>query len=354
MWKWASVLESIWSNQSNVILRTFASIFISIRVMRLVQRVEGVVGRVEDMFDSQLQAPDDATSTTSDLNALLEDYDEGDDKENAVMESVTQLVYDKPVLDVETSETVQSVFDRMYDARASYSIVKNPDDNSCIGLVDIPSLLRYLLSPRSTDVSIARAIRRCIVVPRTSSVALLMKHMCEGHRCVIIDNEDSTYQISSQRAFIRYLLEHKNERMQRHLLKTLDDLSIGSKQEIITCLDTFTASEAFFMMCAYDITSLPIVDTDGLMCGVIGASDMLYICKDMSRIDLPVVQFVSESRMNAMITRDVSNVVTCYRTDTLHTVLDAMMNQSVHHVYIVDDGLPTGVVSFVDIIRAIA
>ena len=269
--------------------------------------------------------------------------------------TVSSMVYDKPLLRLTTSDTVQDAMQSMHEQGARYTIVsKKEDDGTLVGVVDVPSLMRYALSPRSPDASVRRAVRHCPLVSHDDSLWSIVQYMVEGSRCVAIRHSDGSLSLSSQRLVIRRLIDSTDVALPC-LASTLGELDLGTECDVITCAHTFKASEALFMMCAYDITSLPIVDSEGCICGVIGASDLLNVGFDTTHLSAPVLDFVETSREAVNIARHTDDVVTCESTDTLRDVLDTMMRECVHHIYIVSPvGVPTSVVSFVDVLRVLS
>ena len=113
----------------------------------------------------------------------------------------------------------------------------------------------------------------------------------------------------------------------------------------------WSARRAFEMLTAHAITSLPVVDEAGKIAGVVSATDALH-AGSSDNLDLPVLDVVARSRRAAGTMRDVADVVSCKRTDTLEHALEQMLVQHVHQVYVLTDArVPEGVVSFVDILR---
>ena len=120
---------------------------------------------------------------------------------------------------------------------------------------------------------------------------------------------------------------------------------------IISITRDNTARKAFQMMATYGITSLPICNTDGSACGVIAASDMLHASNEL---DLSVIEFVEYSRQRAKNPRAALSIVVCEEIDTLDTALSIMLENEVHHIYVLNiKQVPIGVVSFVDVLRCL-
>ena len=77
------------------------------------------------------------------------------------------------------------------------------------------------------------------------------------------------------------------------------------------------------------------------------------VCQDdLEALDLPVIDYVRGSRQHAVDPRDPYDVVSCTPDELMGVIIERMLHEGVHHVYVVENGSPTGVVSFVDILRA--
>ena len=108
---------------------------------------------------------------------------------------------------------------------------------------------------------------------------------------------------------------------------------------------------AFEIMVAYGITSLPILDETNKACGVISATDIFYACQNKSALEFYVTEYVCASRNWAGIKREATQIIACALDDTLLVVLQQMLLERIHHIYVIENGVPVGVVSFVDVIR---
>ena len=124
---------------------------------------------------------------------------------------------------------------------------------------------------------------------------------------------------------------------------------------------TCTAKQAFNLMIDNKITSLPITRHDK-MYGVISMSDIKILGDENidaeEILGLDVVEFVKQSRsyvsklMNT-IPRPVDSVVSCAPDSTLHEVIQCMLAFNLHHIYIVNEGTPVNVISFIDVLRLV-
>ena len=225
-------------------------------------------------------------------------------------------------------------------------------DNLFIGLLDTPDLIRYIIHPRSLlNVSIRRVIHQCIVVNSESTINDVVTYMRDGFR-YIVHFDFLNYTVVSQMGVMEEIL--KDENNCDALEKDANFYSLGLNQKIITCPLENNAHYAFEKMAAYCITSLPIIDKECKIVGVISATDVLYARYNKEFLELNVVIFVEKSRKDARNIRPVNTIVTCNYNDSIYNILRIMINENVHHLYILDDKtVPIGVVSFIDILKVL-
>lgn len=271
--------------------------------------------------------------------------------ETPTLPTAASLTYDRPLVQAVETQNVEHVAQQMHDKGANYAMITSPK-GEFEGVVDIPSLLRYILSPRPMDVPISRIVQRCALLPPHTTIDEAARRLSYGIRHVVVLRRSERCLIS-QRALLKHLIHHAHTAYTEKLERSLLDLSLGNNT-VVNCNCHHEAGEAFMMMAAYDITSLPILDADDRIKGVLGASDILYARNDSGRLLLKVLEFLEEARGEAGNVRGVDEVVQAACTATLRTVLALMFDENVHHIYITrDDQTVEGVVSFVDILRVL-
>ena len=182
--------------------------------------------------------------------------------------------------------------------------------------------------------------------------------MSMGTRYISIQTDDvDKHQLVSQRAIVRKLYEliiQDNVLIQKlKVIAAIDIQESGWKahRTVIHCSDKSEALAAFELMSAYDITSLPIMDFNDNIRGV-SASDVFYARTDRNRIHMKVMDFVTESRAH-LKSSSTSSIVSCKPKDDILTVLRILMHEEVHHVYILENEIIYGVISFKDLLRII-
>lgn len=267
--------------------------------------------------------------------------------------AVDLLIGEQSKVRLSDTDTLCSALNLLYNNRSITASVYD-DNNAFCGVLEALDVVRGVLGSHLQRGSVRRLLRQCVMAGPGSTVKDIMSHLRRGVRHVALAQLDDSIEVLTQRRVLECLLRQEDEDVSDILKTTLVTHDIGTKNPIF-CTDKSTAREAFETMAAYSVTSLPIVrGTDSEACGVISATDVLYAHKAPDRLDSPVVQFVSESRADASISRETHTIVSCSPSDSVDDVLHKMLHEHVHHVYILDCGnTPVGVVSFVDILRLV-
>lgn len=272
--------------------------------------------------------------------------------------SISDLCFDDNSVVLSETMNIGLVLDEMHKSKTTCALLYASDD-SLIGVLDSPDVIRYFLRYSSAMSSSARRlIRQCIVAEKTTSLSDICKHLCTGIRYIAVESNEPSpinHRIISQKAMVKVIVDAaKCDSCLSELLnqKNVCDIKPYSL-DIISCSHHKSARDAFQIMAGYGITSLPIVTSGEKMIGVISATDVLYARKDISLLDKDVCIFVKESREDADNSRKVNCIVSAHNEETLINILKLMMHESVHHVYIVKDDFPINVVSFVDILRVL-
>ena len=273
--------------------------------------------------------------------------------------TVSDSCFDVNSVVLDEKMNIGSVLDEMHRSKTTCALLYANDD-SLIGVLDTPDVIRYFLRYSSAMSSSARRlIRQCIVAEKTTPLSDICKRLCTGIRYIAVESNESSprsHRIISQKAMVKVIVDAaKCDSCLSDLLNQKNACDIKPYGwDTISCNHRNCARAAFQIMAAYGVTSLPIVHSENRkMIGVISATDVLYARKDISLLDKDVCIFVKESREDAENSRDVNCIVSAHCEETLINILELMMHESVHHVYIVKDDFPINVVSFVDILRVL-
>jgi CBS domain-containing protein len=125
--------------------------------------------------------------------------------------------------------------------------------------------------------------------------------------------------------------------------------------------EAHTVEGAARMMLAEGIRSLPVVGADGSIVGIVTASDLTgvrpwlslrgWAQRDANGEDRSSTERAGTVRVSEVMS---SPVVTVSRTDPLADVLDRMLERGIHHVPVVENGVPVGVVARQDVLEFLA
>ena len=135
------------------------------------------------------------------------------------------------------------------------------------------------------------------------------------------------------------------------------------RQPVITVSEDATLREAIAMLSVHGISGLPVVDTDGKLVGIVTEHDiiksMLPTYQDVFSMDASVVSpSLMEMRVYAVQDNPVCsvmsrNVVTLTEDDTILKAASTIILKKVKRLPVVRDNRPVGIVSRIDIVRAI-
>lgn len=272
-----------------------------------------------------------------------------------VFDNVTadEWCYDKNIVIVNDYVNLHTILEEMHLKKTTLGLVYK--DQILIGILNTSSMIRYILRHSSCmSTSAKKMLQSCVVASKYSRLNDICRLMCSGMRYMAVechDDSENEHTIISQRALVKKILDtdERTDLLRKTLVK---DIVINEKK-IKTCYNTMTAKEAFQIMAAYDITSLPVVDfTNFEALGVISATDILYVRHDIESLNENVMVFLQNSRQDACISRAANNIISCGLNDPLRQVLEAMLHENIHHIYVLsDDNHPSNVISFVDILR---
>jgi CBS domain-containing protein len=145
-------------------------------------------------------------------------------------------------------------------------------------------------------------------------------------------------------------------------MKTVADIMTT---DVVTATKDTTVRELARIFEARHFGSLPVVDENGCLTGIVTASDLieqgrnLHIPTVISLFDW-VIPLEGErslerelQKMTAQTTGEIcsTNVITVTATDSVSTAADTMSNHKLHALPVVDGNKLVGMVSRIDIIR---
>lgn len=108
---------------------------------------------------------------------------------------------------------------------------------------------------------------------------------------------------------------------------------------IVTLQESDTARTALQFLLRYQINSAPVVDQDGLLCGVLSEKDLMSHLTDVSRWDQPIRSSMS------------CDVVYFQEEESAERIFSFLTRASIRRIIVVRDGKPTGVISRGSLLR---
>ncbi|XP_023936622.1 5'-AMP-activated protein kinase subunit gamma-2 [Bicyclus anynana] len=237
---------------------------------------------------------------------------------------------------------------------------------SLVGMITVTDFIRILLLHEKENLSmddfekhtlhnwrkILRPTRKplCSLSPDQSlheAINLLSKNRV--HRLLIIDplTGDVLYILSHKR-ILRFLFVYLNEFPELTFFhKNMQDLNVGTYDEIISVTDNTTIQEAFQLLLEKDISALPILDESGVLINVYAKYEVLNLVNEKLYLNLSLT--IGEVRNKKKDWEE--KLQKCLSSITLYEALEIIVRTESHRLLLVnkDDKL-VGIVSLSDIL----
>jgi len=180
----------------------------------------------------------------------------------------------------------------------------------------------------------------------TAPLMDLLEHFGKGvYRVLSITNTPERLRLISQTDLISYLWKHWAK------LGPEKDTTVESagllKGKLSTVKESDSAIYVFRHLRAKEVQVSPVVNAAGKLVATISASDLRGISPEelAQQLGLDVISFL-KARHSGKLRRPV----TCRPSDSLYAVVDQLVSQALHRLWLVDDSnRPIGVVSMTDI-----
>lgn len=267
------------------------------------------------------------------------------------------IPYDRVAAEVNVSTTVRETMMALLENDSSCVVVRVEAE---WGILDLTDLVPFLLT-HSLDRCIGDVVRKAVLISERTRLADVLRHLQAGWRYTLVVGKitpwSQTPQVLSQGSLLRHLskdhLEHPS------FDATLEERGLGGQRErLLVCRRGTTAAEAYRAMASHEITSLPCVDDEGNIEAVVSFTDAKCLAT-MASDEVDTVLSL-EGRRFARQSQRVADggearVVTCTPQETLRGVVERMVTEAVHHVYVCPPGSRSveGVVSIVDVLKSL-
>jgi len=285
--------------------------------------------------------------------------------------SVGDVIANKlPLVSLRGDDTVGRALKFLAEHRILSAPVIRSDEGNCCGSIDMLDIVSFVLPikaehnilsqeaikqklshPVSEVNNTSRSNPHVSVFANTHIGKVIKGDFALGlHRVYVVNEIGVITGVFSQRDVITYILANidaVNSPPLQHLLemslKELDVMIWG----VISVPENCPLLDAFKIIIQSDVTAVPVVDAAGSLIGTLSASDFKNISEDsMPELLQPVGKFISHSHLKP---------VCCSADAVFSDVLDDLMKNLVHRMFVVDDDMkPIGVLSLTDIMRILS
>jgi CBS domain-containing protein len=132
------------------------------------------------------------------------------------------------------------------------------------------------------------------------------------------------------------------------LKKSVSDIGLGTYGDLQTASMDTPVIDVMHMMVKYNISSVPIIDSDRRVLNVFEAVDVIAIIKGGAYEEL------TTSVGEALLKRaeDFAGIYTCSEEDRLNSIFDTIRKSRVHRLVVIDDeNRLRGIISLSDILQ---
>ncbi|KAG5513806.1 hypothetical protein PMAC_000844 [Pneumocystis sp. 'macacae'] len=178
--------------------------------------------------------------------------------------------------------------------------------------------------------------------------------LTKAKRIPLIDHDDETFHevvvsVLTQYRILKFIALNCNKET-KMLQKPLCDLSIGTYDDLATASMDTPVIDVIYLLAKRRISSVPILDADGVILNIYEAVDALSLIQAGSYYDLGLT--VGEALLRR--SEDFGGVHTCTDNDCLDGIFDVIRRSKIHRLIVVDrNGRLKGLVSLSDILRYI-
>eukprot|EP01128_Nolandella_sp_AFSM9_P001530 TRINITY_DN11711_c0_g1_i1.p1 TRINITY_DN11711_c0_g1~~TRINITY_DN11711_c0_g1_i1.p1 ORF type:complete len:376 (+),score=45.90 TRINITY_DN11711_c0_g1_i1:84-1211(+) len=277
------------------------------------------------------------------------------------------LVADQPALVTATlTDSVEVVLQLM----ARHHIVSLPLMNEAhqfVGIISLQDLVLDLvwrpeersrlpstLTRQVRDVyALREEAKQLWVLQETDSILSCLGPMSSGvHRALVpkqaAEGRGLTYSVLSQFDIVRFLHAHKRE-FAALLEKSIGDMHLGVKYTLETVTADQKTFDCFKKLGDEYVSAVAIIDNmDGSLVGTLSATDL----RGFTVAQLP---YLGKSLQDFLFSQHgaIKPPIFTTNSSSLETVIDLLLDNRVHRVWIVKDRMPTGVVTLTDLLDCV-
>jgi len=179
------------------------------------------------------------------------------------------------------------------------------------------------------------------IQPATAGVKETIELMGKGVYRILVDIGNDKFKILTQSDLARFFLEHWEK-------FSFKDAAVGDtfkEKPVHKITSTQSALRGFQSIRLHEVNALAVIDDNGKLVGTLSGSDLRGLSHDkVTNVMLPVAEFLKLQHQTSTVP------VTCKSTDTIKSVVERLVAEKVHRVWMVDENQhPKGVISLSDI-----
>ncbi|KAG0350701.1 hypothetical protein BC939DRAFT_441754 [Gamsiella multidivaricata] len=305
------------------------------------------------------------------------------------MIQVGQLVQNQKVITIDANASVEDACEILTKHGIRSAPVYDPEKKMYVGMFDYSDLMTYILlvlkkmnvSAEDQTMEMRDLIQRashsqnvpvklaadlsgkdpfCTVIAETRLGAVVNNFGTGIHRVAVMDSTGNLAGILSQSSALDYLMRHLSEfsQLQPVMQQTLQQLGLSSSK-VLSVQGDAQVLEALIEMSKYSVSSLAVLDDQGVLLGNISMTDIQLIMKDLktSWLWLSCFQFVSKVKIAQGMEdgQDQYPVMDVNEKSTFGYTLSKLQATKVHRLWVVNDkGLVAGVVSLTDVFKILS
>lgn len=161
---------------------------------------------------------------------------------------------------------------------------------------------------------------------------LIMNHV---HRLPVIDKATgNAIYILTHKRILRFMYLYINDLPKPDFMnQTLDELNIGTYNNIITATQDTPIIKALNLFVEHRISALPVLDKQGKVVDIYAKFDVINLAaeKTYNNLDVTISQALNHR------TAGFEGVVKCRGTETLSTIMERIVMAEVHRLVVVDE-----------------
>jgi len=215
--------------------------------------------------------------------------------------------------------------------------------------VDLSQPVCHLLG--STGQIQSDEINSLWILPATTQLKEPMEYLGKGIYRILVTSpggDVSNAKVITQTDLTRFIHKHWDEfgDFKNITLKTHQSLNVSFIKHVYTVPSTDTAIQGFQLMRLKQVNALAVVNSHGVLMATLSDADLRGLTHaKLHELFVSIEEYCTRAGGGVL-----RKPVVCQATDTLKSVVDLIINERVHRVWVVDENMkPIGVVSMTDI-----